>query len=448
MLLEVDLTQWAPAADWRVLAFMAVGAIVSTAFFGLAPALQATRLDLVQAMRGELTKARPARARRALIAVQVGASALLLICAAVFLRGALAASTVDPGVRTSDTVTLSIPNEPRRAALLQALTAHASVAAVAASSPPTLAVAATSVSAESTQSRRVPVDRMAVSPEYFDVLGINVVRGRSFTPAERSPESGVLVVTETAARQLWPDRSAIGEVVRLEPTQPDTRGTPSAQSRVYTIVGVVRDVGGGLRVPDLFLFRGVYVPTGAEQPGTSLTLRVRGDPERVRLALLEQLTSVDPGLGAINTLQSIAGMQTYIMRIAFWVTVVLGGLALVLTLSGLFSVLSYVVAQRAKEIGVRMTLGATTGNVAGLVLSHTARSVGIGLVAGGLLAAAIATLLMATPAASEIGSVVRVFDPVAYIASTLIIAAACLVAASVPTLRAARIDPITTLRED
>ncbi|HET9384577.1 MAG TPA: hypothetical protein VFO67_05485, partial [Gemmatimonadales bacterium] len=85
---------------------------------------------------------------------------------------------------------------------------------------------------------------------------------------------------------------------------------------------------------------------------------------------------------------------------------------------------------------------------AGLVLSHTARSVGVGLVAGGGLAAALATVLMATPAASEIGGLVRVFDPVAYVAGTLIIAAACLAAASVPTLRAARIDPIATLRED
>ena len=110
--------------------------------------------------------------------------------------------------------------------------------------------------------------------------------------------------------------------------------------------------------------------------------------------------------------------------------------------------LSYVVAHRAKEIGVRMTLGATTGSVAGLVLSHTSRSVGLGLVAGGGLAAALATVLMATPAAEELGGLVRVFDPVAYVAGTLIIAAACLVAASVPTLRAARIDPIATLRED
>ena len=193
---------------------------------------------------------------------------------------------------------------------------------------------------------------------------------------------------------------------------------------------------------------GVYLPTGPESPGTSLTLRVRGDLEQTRQALLERLTRVDPGLGQINTMRTMAGMQTYILRIAFWVTVVLGGLALVLTLSGLFSVLSYVVEQRAKDIGVRMALGATTGNVAGLVLSQSLRPVGIGLVAGGGLAAALAIVLMATPAASEIGNIVHVFDPVAYVASLLIIVTSCALAASVPALRAARIDPIATLRKD
>jgi predicted permease len=458
-LLEVDFTRWTPVADWRVFAFLAVGAIVSTAFFGLAPALQTTRLDLVRTMRGELANARPARARHGLIVAQVGASALLLICSVVFLRGAFAASSVDPGVRTSDTITVAIPNEARRAALLQALAAHASVAAVAASSQPTFVVATTSDSAGTNPSQRLALDRMAVSPEYFDVLGIDLVRGRSFTQAERGLESGVAIVTETAARELWPGRDAVGQIVRFEATQADLRGTSSVASaeagstrgepsRAYTIVGLVRDVGGGLRVPDLFRFRGVYVPAAPERPGTSLTLRVRGDPERARATLLDELTIVDPGLGTINTMRAIAGMQMYIMRIFFWVTVVLSGLALLLTLSGLFSVLSYVVAHRAKEIGVRMTLGATTGSVARLVLSHTSRSVGIGLVVGGGLAAALAIVLMATPAAEELGGLVRVFDPVAYVAGTLIIAAACLVAASVPTLRAARIDPIATLRED
>jgi predicted permease len=455
VLLEVDLTGWTPDADWHVLLFLVTGAIVSTAFFGLAPALQATRLELVRTMRGAVTgTARPDRARHALIAVQVSASALLLICAAVFLRGAFAAATTDPGVRTSDTVMLTVANEPRRAALLQAVTTHPSVAALAASSQLTPAVAETFVSAETTANRRaemsngMSVDRMVVSPEYFDVLGIPVVKGRGFTQSDRSVEAGVVVVSESAARRLWPDQDALGQAVRLSASPSSAPAALSLPLRTFTVVGVARDLGGGLQIPDLFAFRGVYLPAGLDSPGTSLTLRVRGDPEKARLALLERLTSVDPGLGAINTMRSIAGMQTYVMQIAFWVTMTLGGLALMLTLSGLFSVLSYVVEQRAKDIGVRMALGATTRNVAQLVVSQSLRPISIGLVVGGGLAAALATVLMATPAASAIGSVVHVFDPVAYVTSLLIIVTSCVLAASVPAVRAARIDPIATLRKD
>jgi ABC-type antimicrobial peptide transport system permease subunit len=147
-------------------------------------------------------------------------------------------------------------------------------------------------------------------------------------------------------------------------------------------------------------------------------------------------------------MRSLAGLQAYILGIAFWVAVVLGGLALALTLSGLFSVLSYVVEQRANEIGVRMALGATTNNIARLVLTQSVRPVGVGLVAGGGLAAALAIALMATPLASQIGSIVHVFDPVAYAASVLVIATACLLAALIPAVRAARLDPIATLRKD
>ena len=143
-----------------------------------------------------------------------------------------------------------------------------------------------------------------------------------------------------------------------------------------------------------------------------------------------------------------AGMGAYILQIAFWVTVFLGGLALALTVSGLFSVLSYLVEQRAKEIGVRMALGATTRAIAVLVLWQSVRPVGFGLLAGGGLAAALAIVLISTPVASEIGNTIRVLDPLAYAASLLIIVTSCVVAASVPALRAARIDPIATLRKD
>ena len=112
----------------------------------------------------------------------------------------------------------------------------------------------------------------------------------------------------------------------------------------------------------------MYLPTGPESPGTWLFLRVRDDLAQARQALLERLTGLDPVFG-VMTLTN--GMQTALLQIAFGLAVVLGGLALVLTMSGLFSVLSYVVEQQAKEIGVRMALGATTRNVVKLVLSQS-----------------------------------------------------------------------------
>jgi predicted permease len=439
----------APTPDWRVLVFVGAGAIASTVFFGLAPALQATRLDLVPTMRGEVTRdARPRRARNALIALQVGASALLLICAVIFLRGALAAATAAPGVRTSDTVRISISNEPRRAALLLAVTAHPVVVSVAASSRPTRAVIDTSVSSGSAGPSRLPVGELAVSSEYFDVLGVDVVSGRGFTPAERAEEAGVAIVSQSLARQLWSNGSGVGQVVRLEAPQSasqigrsnasaEARSPETDPSRTLTVVGVVRDAES---------FRGLYVPTAPESPETSLYLRVRGNPEEARQALMERLTSIDPAV-LILTLRTMAGMRTYTLQIGFWLTVALGGLALVLTVSGLFSVLSYVVEQQAKEIGVRMALGATTGNVARFVLAHSIRPVAIGLAVGGGLAAAVAIVLMATPVASEIGDL-NVLDPIAYGASVLVILTSCALAVSVPALRAARVDPIATLRRD
>jgi len=426
----------APAADWRVRIFLVAGAVVSTVFFGLAPALQATRLDVVRTMRGEVTQdARPRRARHMLIAVQVGASALLLICAVIFLRGAFAAATRDPGVRISDTLRVSIEAEARRAAILQDLRTDPLVALVAASSRPTRGAIETSVSPS-----RMSVDQLAVSSDYFTVLGLDLVSGRGFTPAERTVDAGVVIVSQSLARQLWPNGNGVGQEVRLEAPAPAAPAGRPLAARTLTVVGVVRD-------PGLDGFRGVYLPTGAEIPGTWLWLRVRGTPEQARLALLERLTGLDPAFG-VMTLRTASGVQTYVLQIAFGLTIVLGALALVLTVSGLFSVLSYLVEQQARDFGVRMALGAITTHIVRLVLTQSFRPVAIGLAAGSGLAAAVAIVLRATPLAAEIGDSVDVFDPVAYAASALIIATACLIAVSIPALRAARIDPIATLRKD
>ena len=436
----------APTSDWRVLVFLVVGAIASTAFFGLAPALQATRVDLVSAMHGELTRgARRRGARHALIAMQVGASVLLLICAGVFLRGAVTAATKSPDVR-SDVLRISLETESRRGALLQALRSDPLVEAIAASSPATRGVISPSVPAPAAGLSSLPVYQEAVSSEYFDVLGIDVVSGRGFTPAERTADAGVVVVSETLARQLWPNGVALGEQVRLDAPQPASPDAPSVSSRTFTVVGVVRDPGSASG-SSLDTFRRVYLPTSVEGPQPWL-LRLRGNAEQMRQALLDRLTAIDPTLINVISLQALARLQTYPLQIGFWVSVVLGGLALVLTVSGVFSVLSYVVEQQAKEIGVRMALGAATKNVVRLILWQSVRPVGIGLAAGGGLAAAVAIVLVTTPIAAEIGDSIDVLDPGAYAASLLVIVASCVVAVLLPALRAARIDPIATLRKD
>ena len=444
-----DIRLALPPADWRVVLFLVAGALVSTVFFALAPALQATRFELLRAIRGEVVRnAGPGRARDALVALQVTGSVLLLILAAVFLRSSWAAAALDPGIRTIDTVSVNIANEQRRQAILDLVKNDPSVDAVAASWPALTGLNALANGA----SGKSNVRYQFVSPEFFDVLGVDLVRGRGFTESERSAAAAVAIVSESVARQLWPGGEAVGQVLRLEsdpdgdPRQVDD---PPLPSQALVVVGIARDVPG-FRLGGVRMGGGarVYVPVGVEAARTTLTLRVRGDAERVRNTLVDRLAAIDLNIGEVAALKTMARMEAYLLGIPFWLTLVLGTLALLLTLSGLFSVLSYLVAQRTREIGVRMAVGATGRSIAALMLLQSARPVAIGMLIGGGLTAALGGVLLATPAAEQIGDSVRLFDPVAYAASLICIVAACAGAALIPALRAARIDPVGALRQD
>jgi hypothetical protein len=389
--------------------------------------------------------ARPGRARSFLIGLQVSASTLLLISAAVFLSGAFTAAAYDPGMRTTDTIAIQITNEPKRTAIVQAVTAEPAVAAVAASGPD---LAGRAVFAETTGAR-AKVAYKFVSPESFGVLDIELVRGRAFTPVERMPTLPLAIVSETTARALWPNADPIGQVVRLDrdPASEPRAGAPPLDSRTFTVIGVARDVAGFRIMP--FNKAAVYAPTSAAIPDTSLIVRVHGDPELARQTLLNRLALIDPDMARqAMTLRTLARMDTFLLKTGFWSTVVLGGLALALTLSGLFSVLSYLVEQRTREIGVRMALGATPRDVTRLVVSQLIVPVGGGLVIGGGATAGLAALLLASPAAAGIGDLVDVLDPAAYAASLLIIVAACLAAASIPATRASHLNPALTFRQE
>jgi ABC-type lipoprotein release transport system permease subunit len=192
----------------------------------------------------------------------------------------------------------------------------------------------------------------------------------------------------------------------------------------------------------------VFVPTALDVPKTMVMARVSGDPDRARQTLLDHLTRIDSNIGTIVTMRTAVRVERLFLDIAFWVALILGSLALLLTVSGLFSVLSYLVEQRAREIGVRMALGASSQKVTQLMLWQTARPVMYGLLAGAGLAATLATALLATEFGAFMSEIVHVTDPVAYVASLVVVAAACLMAAWIPAARAARLDPMQTLRQE
>jgi predicted permease len=442
-----DVTLAVPPADWRVGLFLLGAAVISTLFFAVAPAFQATRLELVRTMHGEVGhSSRPGVARNPLITLQVTGAVLLLICAAVFLRSAWTAASIDPGIRTDDIVTVGVLNEQSRRTILDLTTTEPTVASIAAARPGVLG--GFPAVAEGSSGRSAATFQL-VSPEYFDVLGVDLVRGRGFAPAERGESETVAIVSESMANQLWPGQDAIGRVVRVE-SDPDRAapelGEAPVLSRSLTVVGIARDVPGfglgGFRLAGA----GIYAPTNEAAAQTSLLLRVRGNAERARNALVERLAAVDPNMAQVSSLQAFARAEAYLLGIPFWLTLALGALALFLTVTGLFSVLSYVVEQRMREFGVRTALGATRARIGALVLSQVARPVGIGLLIGSGLVAAVGGALLATPAAGAIGSLVRLFDPVAYAAGVLCVVATCIAAALVPALRAGRIDPVAALR--
>jgi len=449
-----------PPADWRVAVFLVLAAMASTVFFALAPALRATRLEVSRAVNGQMIAGRPGRTRDVLVTLQVTGSVLLLICAAMFLRGAYEAATHDPGVRTADVVNVSVLDEQKRTVVLETVQSDPGIASVAASWPTFLGGLGGLPAYGEGASGKSVVRYQFVSPEFFGVLGIDVVRGRGFTANERTPNEGVAVVSESVANQLWPGADALGQVLRVEPDatigrpadapplDPGLADDPMMQPRTAVVIGVTRDVAG-FQIGGFKLgVSGVYMPVDAAVPSTVLVTRVRGDADRAKRDLIDRLAVIDPNMAEVSTLQTLVSTNTYLLGTSFWLTLVLGTLALVLTLSGLFSVLSYLVEQRRREIGVRMALGASARSVGGLVLMQAARPVGIGMLIGSTLTVGLGAALLATPLAEQATGTVRLFDPIAYGGSLLCVLAACACAALVPALRAGRVNPLAALRQD
>ncbi|HYM25597.1 MAG TPA: ABC transporter permease, partial [Vicinamibacterales bacterium] len=233
--------------DARLLFFVALSAMAAAIAFGLAPALQATRPGIVQATRGDFdSNLRPSKLRTGLIAAQIGVSALLLVTAGLLLNAARSTDAISPGMRTSDVVQI-LPAERSRARSLEILRRTPGVGPIASAERHPLdgILGDVNVQAAADSLRRAKFN--VVSPEYFDVLGIDVVRGRVFTAEEAAGRQGVVLVSRAAAQQFWPNADPIGR--RLRWTRPGGANADFAAGGVVmhdaTVIGVTSDVSPG-----------------------------------------------------------------------------------------------------------------------------------------------------------------------------------------------------------
>jgi predicted permease len=268
-----------------------------------------------------------------------------------------------------------------------------------------------------------------VSPEYFETLGIPIVRGRAFSDADRAGSPDVAIVNETFARALWPNDDPIGRVIRNE-------------ERVLTVVGVARD--SRYRTLGESPRNFIYVAL-AQRYMSRLTLMVRApNTESLGAAMRRMVADVDRSLPVLDarTLEEQIGVSLFPQRIALWVAGSLGIVALLLALLGIYGVTALSVAQRTREIGVRTALGARTGQIRGLVLRQGATLAGIGVVIGALLAAgitrALGAMLYGVPST----------DAFAFAGAASILMLAALAASWIPARRATLVDPVVALRSE
>ena len=441
--LPADLTAFVRlvplAPDFRVLGFALVASIGAAFAFGLLPALQTTRMSLADAMRGNFSAAAPGRLRVALVVGQITVASLLLTIAGILVREAARLGRADTGLRTRDIVSVEVEDRSR-SAVLNALSVNRSVDVLAAAVALPLDMRFPTTTVTAADSTRVTVLYNRVSRSYFDLLDIGIVGGRAFTPLEEKAGAAAVVVSESAARTLWPGASPLGRVVHFEFSN---RGEdPARRYQDASVVGVARDVV--VSSVDAGRDRPVfYFPQSLEVSACCILARVRGDPVAGKRAIDEQLErSVPGGVDRIDLLETFVAGAVYPYRVAYWVAIGLGILALGLTVIGVYGVVGYVANQRTREIGVRIALGARPIDVLGLIMTDSLKQATFGAAAGAVLAMGGGRIL-----ASSIQNM-PTFDIVAFIGGFSTVVMACLVAALIPSWRAASVDATIALRQD
>ena len=434
--------------DHRVFGFALAAAVVSTLAFALIPALQASR----SALTGALSRQggggiRGAALRGVLVAGQVSIALLLVIPAITLARNGFALRGADIGFDTSEVVSVHVrEGDQRRLSerLADVMAADPRVESVAVANGNPLFGPPTTVVLELSGTRvATPVN--FVSAEYFATLRIPLVRGRTFRDDEGRTASRVAVVSAATARAFWPGQDPIGRTIRMVPVRETSGGDLAGYSDV-TVVGMVGDVISGL-IADGPEPGHVYLPTAPGQPqARSLLARARseGDLAPEPLQQILRRVAADTEVFEALPLEDLRTLQVYPCMAASWMGSLLGVVALGLSISGLFGVLTFTLAQRTKEIGIRIALGATAGTVVRMVMRQTAWLAGLGAAVGVAGAFALLRILAATvrlPALSFL-------DAPAFAAGLALVVAAAAIATYRPARRAAQTDPAGALRAD
>jgi predicted permease len=432
---------------------------------GLVPLASAFRVNLSGLLRGGgrtgTSGAQTHRLRQGLVGAEIGLAFVLLAGAGLLLASFRHLLAVDPGFTTKGVVTAST-NAPQsryrgdgelRILMNRALDSIRRLPGVAAAGATTaipfgddhsnsviLAEGHVMKPGESVISSR----RLVVTPGYSETMNIALIRGRYFEDRDNESAAPVVIVDEQLARHFWPDRDPIGQRM-YNPQNPKDATKTDANTRWYQVVGVVRSV----RLEDLAGIGsgfGAYYFPYAQNPSRGYTFAVRttGEAGAVARAVRTAVARIDPELALfdVKTMGERAALSMSSRRTSLMLALAFGGLALFLSAIGIYGVLAYLVAQRRREIAIRMALGSTGAGVVRLVLREGLVLVAIGLAAGLAGAAGLQKAV-----ANQIYGV-RPLDPLVIGGVTVLLGAIALAACSVPAWRAVQVDPVAVLKEE
>jgi predicted permease len=418
---------------WFALALTATTALA----FGLVPALQASRTNVHVEMKQDVdSRGRRGWLRGTLIGAQIALCTMLLIPAGLLSRALYAAHTLDPGFDHRNVAVVSIDLRGPRYEKGQAAPFHDQWLDRVAALPGVERLAEASrmplSSGRSQTTFRLGdepeghvADVNTVSPEFFSILGIPIVRGRVFA----SGEGDAALVTESTARRYWPGQDAVGRAIAVG-------------DRRVQVVGIVRDaqVSSDQEATSSYL----YLPaTPGARRSISVLVRTRAELDGFAAAVRAETSRMDAGLVVkVLPLANNLGILQTLSQIAASVAGLLSLLAVSLAAIGVYGVVAYVVSRRRREVGVRMALGADAGDVQRLILRQTIRPVAAGLFVGLAVAAASVRVLQSVLFG------VSPYDPVAFIGAPLLLLSIAAAAALVPTRRAMRVDPMSVLRSE